>query len=88
MSEPEEPKNIVLVRLDQLMAKFDKMQSEMRENFVRLGNQVNSLEGSMGLVLHYAGDRAQIDASVNQRFDAIQQKIQQLEDMIDQMKQI
>jgi hypothetical protein len=88
MSEPEEPKNIVLVRLDQLMTKFDKMQSEMRENFVRLGNQVNSLEGSMGLVLHYAGDRAQIDASVNQRFDAIQQKIQQLEDMIDQMKQI
>jgi DNA-binding IclR family transcriptional regulator len=88
MSEPEEPKNIVLVRLDQLMAKFDKMQSEMRENFVRLGNQVNALEGSMGLVLHYAGDRAQIDASVNQRFDAIQQKIQQLEDMIDQMKQI
>jgi hypothetical protein len=87
MTEPEEPKNIVLVRLDQLMTKFDKMQSEMRENFVRLGNQVNSLEGSMGLVLHYAGDRAQIDASVNQRFDAIQQKIQLLEDMLDQLKQ-
>lgn len=73
--------------LIQLQEGQTSIRNEMREGLAKLGNQINSLEGGMGLVLHYAGDRAQIDAAVNQRFDAMQQKIHQLEDMINEMRQ-
>jgi arginine decarboxylase-like protein len=73
----------MLTRIQEEQRSF---RAEVREQYVRLGGQVSSLEGGMGLVLHYAGDRAQQDASVNQRFDAMQQKIHQLEDMINQMR--
>ncbi|MDR5839357.1 hypothetical protein [Caballeronia sp. LZ034LL] len=73
----------ILVRIQEDQA---KLRTEMREAFVKLGLQVGSLEGGMGLVLHYAGDRAQNDAAVNKRIAAVEQQIQDLRDTIEHLK--
>jgi hypothetical protein len=60
------------------------MRSEMRENFVDIKNRISSLEGSMGLVLHYAGDRASHDADIHRLLDQLRQRIVELEQKLEQ----
>lgn len=59
------------------------MRTEMRENFVDIKTRLNSLEGSMGLVLHHAGDVASKDATFQRQIDQLYQRIQVLEQKLE-----
>lgn len=60
------------------------MRTEMRASFVDLKHRISQLEGGMGLMLHYAGDRAQIDANFNQQLDTLKQRVTELEHRLEQ----
>lgn len=63
------------------------IRKEMREGFVDIKSRLNSLEGSMGLLLHEAGGKADQYASVTRQVDRLYERIEKLEGRLEKLEQ-